>query len=109
MTPEGFVKKAIMEFLSYQRNCAVFPVATAGMFDPTTNQFRKSPMKKGTPDIFICWQGRFVAIEVKSPKGVVSDAQVERLGEIDRAGGIAIVARSVQDVVAAVKAAGLKL
>ena len=29
----------------------------------------------GTPDILFCWQGRFGAIEVKGPKGKVSEAQ----------------------------------
>lgn len=42
--------------------------------------------------------GRFVAIEVKSERGKVTDAQAAFLACVERAGGIAIVARSVEDV-----------
>lgn len=56
-------------------------------------------MPAGTPDILACHRGRFIAIEVKKPKGgVVSPLQQLKLSQIHNNGGIAFVARSVEDV-----------
>lgn len=53
----------------------------------------------GTPDILCCINGRFVAIEVKKPVGgVVSDLQKLKLKQVESAGGVGMVARSVSDV-----------
>jgi len=41
-------------------------------------------------------QGRFLAIEVKSKKGVISDDQRIFIRKIQEEGGIAFVARSVE-------------
>ncbi len=53
--------------------------------------------KAGTPDIVACVNGRFVAIEVKQPGGVVSALQAAHIELIKRAGGIAFVAYSVEE------------
>lgn len=53
----------------------------------------------GTPDILACVRGRFIGIEVKRPGGgTVSALQRSKLNQIEQAGGISIVARSVEDV-----------
>lgn len=53
----------------------------------------------GTPDILACVNGRFIAIEVKREKGgVVSELQKSKIRKINSAGGIAFVARSVDEV-----------
>ncbi|MDT6519718.1 VRR-NUC domain-containing protein [Enterococcus faecium] len=53
----------------------------------------------GTPDILVCVNGRFIGIEVKRPGGgTVSALQKSKLNKIENAGGVAIVARSVEDV-----------
>ena len=54
--------------------------------------------KAGTPDIVACVKGRFIAIEVKRPKGVVSKLQKAQIQLIKKAGGIAFVAYDVKDV-----------
>jgi penicillin-binding protein-related factor A (putative recombinase) len=55
---------------------------------------------KGVSDIIGCWNGRFLAIEVKTPAGRVTDDQRKFLGRIRNHGGIAfVVARSVDDVI----------
>lgn len=46
----------------------------------------------GTPDLICCINGNFVAIEVKSAKGVVSKLQEKRIDEIRSAGGVALIA-----------------
>ncbi len=53
----------------------------------------------GTPDILACVAGKFIGIEVKRPNGgIVSELQKSKLRKIENSGGVAIVARSVEDV-----------
>jgi hypothetical protein len=46
--------------------------------------------KAGVPDIIACFNGRFVAIEVKRPGKKPTPLQIRRLLEIERAGGFAL-------------------
>lgn len=46
----------------------------------------------GSPDYMLCVWGRFVALELKSRGGKVSALQQHKLNEINRTGGIAIIA-----------------
>lgn len=106
-TPEGQVKKAILEYLRFIPNCCVFPIVTAGVFDPTRKLFRTNKiMRLGTPDILLCIDGYFVAIEVKAPKGRLSPHQDLVLKDIEQAKGFALVARSVDDVIEFMKKNG---
>ena len=101
-TPEGRVKYPILEWLSYQRDVLFFLVNNGGVYDPVKKIFLKKHglgEMLGVADIIGCKQGRFFAIEVKSPKGVLSDHQKEFLLRVQASGGIAIVARSVSDVI----------
>ena len=55
--------------------------------------------KKGVPDILACSpSGRFVAIEVKAGKGKASRLQEHHLSEIRKAGGIALLVWSLEEV-----------
>jgi hypothetical protein len=53
----------------------------------------------GIPDIIGCFKGRMIGIEIKSQKGVVSEYQKAFIDNINRAGGLAFVARSLDDVI----------
>ena len=53
----------------------------------------------GVPDLICCFKGRLIGIEIKAEKGVVSDYQKEFISEINRADGLAFVARSLEDVI----------
>jgi hypothetical protein len=53
--------------------------------------------------------GRFLAIECKSARGGASDDQVKFLQTVSAAGGVAILARSVDDVIDGIRAAKLPL
>lgn len=73
--------------------------------------------KPGVPDIIACLDGRFIAIEVKAPAGEIlqnrggklvvrkvkggelTELQKIEIQRIQQAGGIAFVARSLEDVV----------
>lgn len=54
----------------------------------------------GIPDLLICFLGRFIALEVKTPenKKGATKLQEAQLRQIRRAGGFAYVVRSVRDV-----------
>lgn len=53
----------------------------------------------GLPDIICCYRGRFVAVECKRPAGGrTSKLQALELRKIGEAGGVALVARSVQEL-----------
>jgi len=56
--------------------------------------------KNGTPDIVACYQGRFVAIEVKAPGKLrtVSKLQQYQIDRINEAGGLAFAADSLETV-----------
>jgi hypothetical protein len=58
--------------------------------------------KAGIADILgINHDGRMIAIEIKAPKGVLSEHQKLFLEEIKTRGGIALCARSIGDVIEA--------
>lgn len=52
----------------------------------------------GVPDLLVCCKGRFIALEVKGPDGHLTKLQEHRLRCIAKAGGIAAMVRSVDDV-----------
>lgn len=99
---EKEIENQILEYLSvipghFWKN------QSTGLYDPTKRRFRKNNNKyhiNGVSDILgILPNGIFVAIEVKTPKGRLTDSQKTFLKEITLNGGIAFVARSVKDVV----------
>jgi Holliday junction resolvase len=55
--------------------------------------------EKGIPDIICIINGIYTAIEVKAPKGKLSEHQIKWQNRIEEAGGKYIVARSVLDVI----------
>lgn len=79
---EQYLQKRILDFL---RSCGVYAVKII-----STN-------RSGVPDILACVNGKFVAIEVKS-KTKLSELQEYNIRKIREAGGIAIVAKSLDDI-----------
>ena len=52
----------------------------------------------GIPDIICCYKGKFVAFEVKTPRGKLSKLQEIILQKIQNANGIAYKVTSLEDV-----------
>jgi len=52
----------------------------------------------GIPDIICCYRGRFVAFEVKNEKGKTTALQDVNIRNIQKADGIAVVVRSLEEV-----------
>jgi len=61
----------------------------------------------GTPDLLVSFKGNFIAIEVKAANGRVSELQKWHLDQIRKSGGIAFVAKSVDEVKLGLLKAGL--
>ena len=59
-----------------------------------------SASKAGVPDLLVCYKGRFIGIEVKTPKTKtnVSDLQNHNIELIHKANGYAIVAWDLEGV-----------
>jgi len=52
----------------------------------------------GVPDLIACVKGKFIAIEVKTPTGIISPLQERNIKQIHKAAGVGIIARSVEEV-----------
>jgi len=66
--------------------------------DSTFKKIRGSIGMKGLLDIIGCWEGRYVEIEIKTRRGKLKPHQLERIMQIRKAGGVAGVVKSVEDV-----------
>jgi penicillin-binding protein-related factor A (putative recombinase) len=98
--PETALVKQIMEYLEY-RGAIVTRVNSGAKFikdeeKQTTRVFRGA--KKGTSDIIGCLHGRYFAIEAKIKPNKPTLDQKIFLDKVSEAGGIAIVAYSLDDV-----------
>jgi hypothetical protein len=64
------------------------------------NQWQGQMSVKGVPDIvgILPGGGRILAIEVKRPGGKASEAQAKFIESINKSGGVAFVASSVEEV-----------
>jgi len=104
---ESLIQKQILAWLKSKRIMA-FTIKSTGTFDAKIGMFRKpSPWyRKGVADILGIYKGKPLAIEVKAEKGRVSPHQREFLEEFAREGGIAMVARSVEQVERALNEVG---
>lgn len=78
MTPEGKVKKKVVDILK---------AAGAYYFFPATGGFGRS----GVPDIIVCFKGRFIGIECKAGDNTPTALQQRELMRIIDAGGSALV------------------
>ena len=100
-TPERIVEHHILTLLR-ARGIFSWKNVTGGYWDPVRKIFRKqsSPFAiNGTSDILgILPTGKFLAIEVKSKTGRASPEQIKFINTINDHGGIAFIARSVDDV-----------
>lgn len=92
MTPEGKVKKAIREALvgmglKRAGGDDVDNPAVGWFYMPANNGMGVS----GIPDFMGIFHGRPFGVEAKGPDGAPTALQLDRMGEIDAAGGITLV------------------
>ncbi|MGE5444251.1 MAG: VRR-NUC domain-containing protein [Ignavibacteriales bacterium] len=82
---ERQLTKLIMDYLAWISNS-------------TFKKIRGSMGIGGILDIIGCWQGRYAELEVKTERGRLTPEQKARIEEIRKAGGIAEVVRSLEEV-----------
>lgn len=103
-TPEGKIQTRILFYLKSHRVFA-WRNNNGALFDQKLNSgyggYRSNNVMKGVPDIIGIMpdgSGRFLAIEVKTPRGTQTGPQVLFERRTKRAGGVYILAKSIEDV-----------
>ncbi len=96
---EAEILKAIMHLLKRHPKVARVWRQNSGTFQQG-NRFIRANTARGMSDIMgVLKDGRALAVEVKSARGRIEEHQLEFLKGINDAGGLGMVARSVDDVV----------
>lgn len=101
MTPEKRIQNEILGFLKFAGVFA-WQNDSVGIYDPKIQRFRKNKSRfhlKGVSDILGVIGGRFLAIEVKTEAGRLTPEQRAFLVNINTEGGIAFVARSLEQCI----------
>jgi hypothetical protein len=97
---ESDIQRAILDWLHWHKVLCWRNNSGAFVLQGETGsrRFFRAGMK-GASDIIGCLpDGKFLAIEVKAPKGRVTDEQAQFIADVLRNGGVAFVARGVEDV-----------
>jgi len=112
MRNEDALQIAAVKFLHHAlpEGAVYTGIEHAGQISMIQGAIRKAKgVRRGLSDLMIWWQGRFIAIELKTAKGVVSDSQREFAAGIVGAGFQYHLCRSLSDVEAALLHAGMPL
>lgn len=54
--------------------------------------------RRGVSDLITCFNGRFIALELKDDEGAPSAQQLKYIDKVHKAGGIAYVCRTLADI-----------
>lgn len=87
----------VIRAINMRPGCVAYRVNNVGVWDATKGVHRRGNTEKGLPDIFAVIKGRFAGIEVKAGRDKMSNEQLQRKFEIERAGGLYFEARSTDD------------
>lgn len=100
---ENNVVDVVMTYLSYKKDYFCWRNNNQAVWDAKNNCFRKSPKYsiKGVADIIGIHKpsGKFIAIECKKERSYPSKEQKWFLETINKFGGIAFVARTIDDLI----------
>lgn len=100
---EKQIENAIFKYLSLEPGIFAFKVETKGVFNQATNAFRHAGQHVvlGTADILACYDcggiGIFIALEVKSAIGKISQNQINFKQRVEAVNGFYFLVRSIQD------------
>jgi len=98
---EKDIENLILKYLNILPSTFAWKNNTTGVYDEKRGCYRSTKNKwaiNGVSDILGIHNGRLLAIEVKTPVGIVTDEQQEFIDRVIKEGGIAGVARSIADV-----------
>jgi penicillin-binding protein-related factor A (putative recombinase) len=97
---ETWVRNAICSWLRLHK-ALVFIHDSVGIYDPVRKTFLRNfnPYRiPGVSDLIGIWRSKFLAIEVKSQTGRLKEHQARFLSLVNEHGGIAFMARGIEDV-----------
>lgn len=94
-TPEQKIKKEIKDWIDRQ-GVGYWAAVTGGSYS-----------KPGQPDLIMCINGRFIAVEGKTPTGVQSIPQRYNQEDIEKYGGEYIIARSLEGFINELRRRGI--
>lgn len=98
---ETDIQRQILAYLQYHRSVALYWRQNTGAarFDKGGKEYFVRFGVPGISDILgVLNDGRFFAIEVKMPGRKLTENQGNFINNVNRAGGVAFVAHSVEDV-----------
>lgn len=104
-SPEESLHRAVAEYLGHALPWdawwSTIPAGGGGRVRGA--KLKAMGYRAGTPDLLIVWQGRAYWIELKAPKGRISEAQADCHIMLDHAGSEVLVARSVDEIETALR------
>ena len=84
-----------------------FAVPNGGNRDARTGaRLKAEGVKRGVPDLFLMWPAHgfgFLAIEMKSKKGVMSTSQLEWVDRLQNAGGKVMICHSADEAISTIR------
>ena len=97
MTSEANIQNEILMALS-KAGCLVWRQDTGAYKDPKSGRLVRYGLCKGSSDVIgVAPDSRFLAVEVKTATGRIRPEQLTFIAAVQKAGGRAGVARSVED------------
>lgn len=99
---EADIQRSIMLALS-QAGCLILRNNCGILKNPAGIPIKFGVGNPGGSDLIGLYRGRFIAIEVKTPKGRATPEQLQFIEAVRRHGGIAGIARSVEDALSLLK------
>lgn len=96
MTTNELTNK-ITDYINAKGGCAV-RINSAAVYDPRLKVYRKRrESDKGVSDILVCWEGMYIAMEVKTGKDRQNDDQKRYEARVNKAGGLYIIIKTWAD------------
>lgn len=109
---EQAIQRAIASYLDVALPDDVFYTAVnpiPGKTKAAAGISKSMGMKAGVPDLILCFNGKFIGIEVKKEGGYLSKSQKVVHAHIEHAGGRIFTVRSIDDVQELLNALGIEL
>lgn len=88
------ITRNVLRIVNLHPGCVAYRINNVGIYDEAKGVHRRANTEKGIPDVLGVIKGRFLAVEVKAGRDKMSEDQLKRKFEIEKAGGIYIEARS---------------
>jgi len=92
------IQNSILDYLNRVPGCFAWTNHTHGIMKDGRFRRRGGFEIVGGSDILGVYMGRFLAFEVKTPRGRATPAQLAFLDKVTRCGGIAAIVRSIDEV-----------